>query len=171
MNSRLRIEGNSARISPFLLLPALPALFPESARATEVGCFCTALFLGALFLVGLCITIILKYALARFLWQVPKMPWVRMISLTGFELVLIILVFALIHTNVFLTILIYLPFAVLLNMKALAAVSRTVSAHAPALKKYAVFLLFPLALPASIQVAGALGAAITSLITFSDLRI
>src|SRR5574337_1387012 len=115
MNSRLRIEGNSG-FFPFLLMPVLAVLFPRSARATEVGCFCTALFLGSLFLIGLSIAITIKYALARFLWKVPRMPWVRMISLTVLELVLIIMVFALIHTNIFLTILIYLPFAVFVNM-------------------------------------------------------
>lgn len=170
MNSRLRIDGNSAKI--FSLLPAsvLTVLFPRSARAAEVGCFCTALFLGTMFLIGLCLTISMKYALSRFLWKVPKMPWMRMISLTGLELVLIILVFALIHTNALFTVFIYLPFAVLVNMAVLAAVSQAFPVRAAAPKKYFVFFLLSLALPASIRIAGALGTAITNLITFTDLR-
>lgn len=152
-----------------LIIPAV--LVPSQAVAAQVGCFVTAIFLGLMFLVGLGITAIAKHLLAKYVWKVPKTPWLRFFGITWLELVLGIMVFALIRTNFWLTVAIYLPFAMLVNRALLARVHAPAGEAVPFLQRYGIFLLLPAALPLSIQAAGVLWSAITDLITFSDLRL
>ena len=104
-----------------LIVPAV--LVPSQALAAQVGCFVTAMFLGMMFLVGLGITAFAKHLLAKYVWKVPKTPWLRFFGITWLELLLGILVFALVRTNFWLTVAIYLPFALLVNRALLARVS------------------------------------------------
>jgi len=151
-----------------LIVPAV--LVPSQAFAVQVGCFVTAMLLGVMFLVGLGITAFAKHLLAKYVWKVPKTPWLRFFGITWLELVLGILVFAFVRTNFWLTVAIYLPFAMLVNRALLAKVSPPARETVPFLQRYGIFLLLPAALPLSIQLAGVLWSTITNLITFSDLR-
>ena len=151
-----------------LIIPAV--LIPAQASAAQVGCFVTAMFLGLMFLVGLGITAFAKHLIAKYVWKVPKTPWLRFFGITWLELVLGILVFALVRTSFWLTVVIYLPFASLVNSALLTRVSTPAGETVPFLQRYGIFLLLPAALPLSIQAAGVLWSAITALITFSDLQ-
>ena len=148
-----------------LIIPAL--LFPAEAWALQVGCFVTAVFLGIMFLIGIGLTIVVKHLLTKYLWKVPKTPWLRLFGITWIELLIGIMVFAVVRTSFWLTVLIYLPIGSLLNGALLA---RFRQPAAPFLQRYSIFLLLAAALPVSLQFAGALWSAVTSLITFSDLR-
>jgi hypothetical protein len=123
-----------------------------------------------MFLVGLGITAIAKYLLTKYVWKVPKTPWLRFFGITWLELLLGILVFALVRTNFWFTVAIYLPFAFLMNRALLARVPQPAGEPVPFLQRYGIFLLLPAALPLSIQVAGVLWSVITNLITFSDIQ-
>ena len=151
-----------------LIVPAV--LVPSQALAAQVGCFVTAMFLGIMFLVGLGLTALTKHLIAKYVWKVPKTPWLRMFGITCLELLLGILVFALVRTSFWLTVLIYLPFASLVNRALLCRFRQTADGDALFVQRYAIFLLLPVALPLSLQFAGALWSAITTLITFSDLQ-
>jgi hypothetical protein len=151
-----------------LLIPAV--LFPLPAYAVQVGCFVTALLLGAMFLVGLGFTAVAKHLLARYVWKVAKTPWLRMFGLTWIELLLGIIVFAVVRTSYWLTVAIYFPAASLVNRALLAKVSPP-PAEAPSfLSRNGIFLLLPLALPVSIQIAGVLWNSLTNMITFTEIR-
>lgn len=144
-------------------------LAPAQAFAAQVGCFITAVLLGIMFLVGIGITLLVKHLLARYIWKVPRTPWLRLFGLTWLELMLGISVFATIRTSFWLTVIIYLPFAALLNRWLLGGVSRT--GETSLLRRYGVFFLFPVSLPLSIQIAGLIWSAFTNMITFADLRV
>jgi len=155
-------------VAASLVVPAV--LIPAQAWAAQVGCFVTAMFLGIMFLVGLGITAFAKHLIAKYVWKVPKTPWLRFFGITWLELLVGIVVFAVIRTSFWLTVLIYLPFASLVNRALLARLRDASAASAPLLRRYGIFLLLPAALPLSIQVAGVLWSGITNLITFSDLH-
>jgi amino acid transporter len=155
-------------VAASLIVPAV--LLPAQAWAAQVGCFVTAMFLGIMFLVGLGITAFAKHFLAKYVWKVPRTPWLRFFGITWLELLLGILVFALIRTSFWLTVLIYLPFASLVNRALLARLRGPIDTPVTLLQRYGIFLLLPAALPLSIQVAGVLWSTITNLITFSDLH-
>jgi hypothetical protein len=171
MNNRKRSEASPcdpAVIASFII-PAV--LVPAYAEAAQVGCFVTAFFLGIMFLVGLGITAFAKHLIAKYVWKVPKTPWLRMFGITWLELLVGILVFAFVRTSFWLTVVIYLPFAALVNRALLARVRQTAGEAVPFVQRFGIFLLLPFALPLSIQVAGVLWSTITNLITFSDLHV
>lgn len=151
-----------------LIVPAV--LFPATASAVQVGCFITAVLLGIMFLVGLGLTAVSKYLLAKYVWKVPRTPWLRLFGITWLELLLGILIFALVRTSYWLTVLIYLPFAALVNRALLARLRQPADAVVPFAQRSGIFLLLPVALPLSLQFAGVLWSAITNLITFTDVR-
>jgi hypothetical protein len=151
-----------------LIVPAV--LFPATASAVQVGCFVTAVFLGIMFLVGLGLTAVSKHLLAKYVWKVPRTPWLRMFGITWLELLLGILVFGFVRTSYWLTVLIYLPFAALVNRALLAKLRQPADAAVPFVQRYGIFLLLPAALPLSLQLAGAIWTTVTALITFTDLR-
>ena len=151
-----------------LIVPAV--LFPATASAVQVGCFVTAVFLGIMFLVGLGLTAVSKHLLAKYVWKVPRTPWLRMFGITWLELLLGILVFVFVRTSYWLTVLIYLPFAALVNRALLAKLRQPADADVPFVQRYGIFLLMPVALPLSLQLAGAIWTTVTALITFTDLR-
>ncbi len=170
MMNRLTIAARSCdRVAAAsLIVPAM--LIPAQASAAQVGCFVTAIFLGIMFLVGLGLTALTKHLLAKYVWKVPKTPWLRFFGITWLELLLGIVVFAFVRTSFWLTVVIYLPFASLVNRALLSRFRQTADSAAPFVQRYAIFLFLPIALPLSLQFAGALWSAITSLITFSDLQ-
>ena len=170
MNRLTTVDSSCDRVAAAsLVVPAV--LIPAQAYAAQVGCFVTAVFLGMMFLVGLGITAFAKHLLAKYVWKVPKTPWLRMFGITWLELLVGILVFAFVRTSFWLTVVIYLPFAALVNRALLARVRQTAGEAVPFVQRFGIFLLLPFALPLSIQVAGVLWSTITNLITFSDLHV
>ncbi len=144
-------------------------LAPAEALAAQVGCFVTAVLLGMMFLVGIGITLVVKHLLARYIWKVPRTPWLRLLGITWLELVLGISFFAAIRTSFWLTVVVYLPFAALLNGWLLSGVRA--GEEISSSRRYGVFLLFPLSLPFSIQIAGIIWSTLTNMLTFADLRV
>jgi hypothetical protein len=171
MNYRMRNEASSGDPVLIASLIVSAVLLPAHAEAAQVGCFVTAVFLGIMFLVGIGITALAKHLLAKYIWKVPRTPWLRMFGITWLELLVGILVFAFVRTSFWLTVAIYLPFAALMNRALLARVRQTTGESIPFVQRYGIFVLLPFALPLSIQVAGVLWSAITNLITFSDLHV
>ena len=151
-----------------LLVPAV--LLPIPAYAVQVGCFFTAIFLGIMFVVCLGLTELVKHLIARYLWKLPKTPWLRLFALTWLELLLGILVFASVRTNFWITALIYLPLAALINGALLARFRERAAEPATSGRRYGIFLLFAAALPVSLQVSGILWHTITSAITFTEIH-
>ncbi len=170
---RMKIRLTSAEgVGDPVFLTAVTAaavLAPAQAFAAQVGCFITAVLLGMMFLVGIGITSLVKHLLARYVWKVPRTPWLRLFGLTWLELMLGISVFATIRTSFWLTVIIYLPFAALLNLWLLGGVSR--AGETPVLRRRLVMLLFPASLPLSIQIAGLIWSTLTNMITFTDLKV
>lgn len=151
-----------------LLVPAV--LAPVPAYAVQVGCFFTALFLGIMFVVCLVITELTKFFIARYFWKLPRTPWMRLFAITWLELLLGILIFASVRTNFWFTVLIYLPFAALLNRALLARFRQPAVEQASSVRRYGIFLLLPAALPLSLQVSGLLWKVLTNDIAFSELH-
>ena len=152
-----------------LVIPAV--FFPSQVWALQVGCFITAVFLGIMFLFGFGLTVVVKHLLARYVWKVPKTPWLRMFGITWIELFIGIVVFAVARTSFWLTVLIYLPIGSLVNRALLARFGQQAGGAATLLQRYSIFLFFAAALPLSLQFAGALWSTITSIITFTDLQV
>jgi hypothetical protein len=151
-----------------LLVPAV--LLPVPAFAVQVGCFFTAIFLSIMFVVCLGLTEFTKHLIARHLWKLPKTPWLRLFALTWLELFLGILVFATVRTNFWLTALIYLPLAALVNRLLLSRLQQTAGAPSSTARTYGIFLLFAAALPVSLQVSGVLWRTVTNAITFTEIH-
>jgi hypothetical protein len=151
-----------------LLVPAI--LLPVPAHAVQVGCFFTAVFLGMMFVVCLGLTELTKFLVTRYLWKLPRTPWLRLFGLTWLELSLGILVFATVRTSFWFTVLLYLPLAALLNRALLARFRQPLVEQAPVARRYGVFLLLAAALPLSLQVSGVLWKTFTSAITFTELH-
>jgi len=146
-------------------------LVPSQAFATQVGCFVTALLLGAMFLVGICITLMMKHLLTKYVVKAPKTPWLRMFGITWLELLLVVVVFAATGTNIWYALLIYLPISSIMNMKMLARFSGPAAGPAvPLPRRLGPFLLLSLALPLSLFLSGKIWSVVTNLITFSDLQ-
>ena len=162
-----RTIGDPLLVGSLLILGML---FPPPAYAAEVGCFFTAVFLGLMFLVGLGITGIFKLLLVRYVWHAPRTPWLRLFGLTWLELLLGVIVFAVIRTSYWLTVLLYFPFASLANRALLAKIGQQPAEQASFLKRNGIFLLLPLALPVALQIAGVLWKSITDMITFTEIR-
>ncbi len=152
-------------------ITAAAVLAPAEAFAAQVGCFITAILLAMMFLVGIGITQIVKHLLAKYVWRVPRTPWLRMFGITWLELLIGIAVFALVRTSFWITVLAYLPIAALLNRALLAKFQRAGDGPVPFLQRYAIFLFLPVSLPLSIQIAGVIWHTLTSMITFTDLRV
>jgi len=152
-----------------LIVPAV--LVPSQALAAQVGCFVTAMLLGAMFLVGIGITLMMKHILAKYVVKAPKTPWLRMFGITWLELLLVVVVFAATGTNIWYALLIYLPLSSFMNMKMLARFSGPAAGPAaPLPRRLGPFLLLSLALPLSLFLSGKIWSVVTNLITFSDLQ-
>jgi ribose/xylose/arabinose/galactoside ABC-type transport system permease subunit len=151
-----------------LLAPAL--LWPATASAAQVGCFFTALFLGAMFVVCIGITSLGKHLLARHVGKLPRTPWLRLFGITWLELLTGVAVFAAVRTSFWITVLIYLPLAALLNRALLGRLVQAAAGNAPAARRAGLFVLFALILPVALQVSGVLWHTLTEAITFTEFR-
>jgi hypothetical protein len=168
---RMLSEGNACdrALAASLIVPAV--LMPVPAYALQVGCFFTAFFLGVMFLICLAMTEVAKCLIARYVWKLPRTPWLRLFALTWLELFLGVLVFASVRTSFWLTALIYLPLAALINRVLLAPCTRqATAAPTTAVRLNSIFLLFAAVLPLSLQVSGILWRTVTNAITFTEIQ-
>jgi len=167
MKDRL-LDDRSVHVAWAMLAPAL--LWPATASAAQVGCFFTALFLGIMFVVCLGLTSLGKHLLVRHLAKLPRTPWVRMFGITWIELLVGVAVFATVRTSFWVTVLLYLPLAALLNRALLGGLVRTAAATLPPARRAGIFVLLACTLPVALQVSGVLWRTITDAITFTELR-
>lgn len=163
-------ESIERYVYPVVTAILLVLSVPLNAGAVQVGCFVTAVLLGFMFLLSLCITLVFKSLLARRVGGAPKTPWKRILALTVIELFLFVLVFAVTRTSFFVTLLIYLPFAAVINGLLLSKPLQSLAAAAPLQRRILLFALLSLSLPAAIQIAGLIWSAITGVITSTEFH-
>lgn len=162
------LDDRRVHVAWAVLAPALA--WPAAAQAAQVGCFFTAIFLGIMFAVCLGITEVGKHLVARHVGGLATTPWLRLFGITWLELFIGVAVFAAVRTSFWLTVLLYLPLAALLNRALLGRLVRSAAAAVSPLRQAGVFLLFAATLPAALQVSGLLWQAVTNSITFTELR-
>jgi hypothetical protein len=75
-----------------------------------------------------------------------------------------------VRTSFWVTVLLYLPLAALLNRALLGGLVRTAAATLPPARRAGIFVLLACTLPVALQVSGVLWRTITDAITFTELR-
>lgn len=128
------------------------------------------MLLGVVFLLSLGITLLLKSQLSCRVGGAQKTPWKCTVFLTGSELLLFILVFAVTRANFLTTLAIYLPFAAVLNGFVLKKPLLALAGIVPPRKRFLLYVLLTLALPAAIQLAGLIWSALTGVITSTEFH-
>ncbi len=173
MQHRAQSEASPSPVGqfagPLAAGPLLALSVTSDAFAVQVGCFFTALMLGGVFLLSLGITLLLKSQLACRVGGTQRIPWTSLVVLTGGELFLFVLVFAVTRTTFLTTLAIYLPFAALLNGFALKRSLQALAGVAPR-RRILLSLLLALALPVAIQLAVLVWSAIAGIITSTELH-
>lgn len=144
------------------------ALLPRTAYAADVGCFCTAVFVSFMLMVCMGMTTTGKHILAK---RMAPVSWKKNIGLSFIELFTIILLFVLIQKGYFLSLIVYFPIALGMNILALG---RQAASADPPRQRSKIMLqatLMSLVLPLSLQVSGVLFKMISELMTFRELRV
>ncbi len=142
--------------------------FPPSACAVEVGCFCTFMFVSTMFLIGVSVTMIVKYVLSEKMWKLSK---TRTVFITFLEVILMVAVLIILQARFYLRVLAYLPLAFLLNYS-LTAVRVQEAQGGPARKKRVTLAaLSSLVLPAAVQIMAWVAMILSDLITFKEIRV
>jgi hypothetical protein len=167
MRERLPEVGKPGTQAAWMLFPLL--LWPATASAAQVGCFFTALFLAVMFAVCIALTWVGKHFVARYVGNLARTPWLRLFGITWLELLTGVAVFAAVRASFWLTVLLYLPIAALVNRALLGRAVRSNVALAPA-RQAGLFLLLAATLPVALQISGVLWQAVTNNITFTELR-
>lgn len=142
--------------------------YPPSACAVEVGCFCTFVFVSTMFMLGIGVTMLIKYLLAKKIWKLSK---TRTVFITCIEVVLMVSVLILLQTEFYLRVLAYLPLAFLLNYALTTARAEALEGRQNRKKRAALAALSSLVLPAAVQVMAWLATVLSNLITFKEVRV
>lgn len=168
MNVQGRLSSGE-RVSVFLAAAAcVLLLFPQPAHAVQVGCFCTFIFVSSMFVLSIGMTLLFKRALASRLW---KLPMKRISLITFLEVLLLVIVLFFVQARFEVRILAFLPFAFLLNYALTTAPDPALPARQAAKKRALMAALSALVLPLTVQVMGFLAAFLSSLITFTEVRV
>jgi hypothetical protein len=142
--------------------------YPQSASAVEVGCFCTFVFVSTMFVIGIGMTLVVKYVLSKKIWQLSMK---RTAVITFIEVVLLIAILVVLQTKFYLRVLAYLPLAFLLNF-ALITAKGSVPQEEKTSKKRATMAVFSsLVLPVAVQLMAWLTMKLSELITFKEVRV
>ncbi|MDH4161704.1 MAG: hypothetical protein OEW15_03320 [Nitrospirota bacterium] len=157
-------------VAPAAAASLLVLSLPLNAFAVQVGCFVTAVLLGFMFLLSLGITLLLKSQLSCRVGGAQRTPWKCMVFLTASEFFLFVLVFAVTQTNFLTTLVIYLPFAAVLNGFVLKKPLQALASVVPPRKRYLLYILLALSLPAAIQLAGLVWSALTGVIESTEFH-
>ena len=168
----MNVHGSLSRehaLSFFMMvLITVPLVFPSSAFAVEVGCFCTFVFVSAMFLCGVGVTLIVKYVLSKKLWRLSLM---RTSFITFFEVVLLVAILIILQTKFYLRVLAYLPLAFLLNYAMTTARVPVLPEQQAPKKRAAMAALSCLVLPIAVQIMAWVATTLSNMITFKEVRV
>ncbi len=168
----MHIRESKGREGVFWFLPAAWAsaalLVPRISYAAEVGCFCTFVFVSIMFVIGVGIAVFFKYLLSRALW---RLSWKRITASTVLEVFLLAAVFFIVQAQFFLSVLVYFPFAIALNMMLLKGGDQAVKEAGAPMKRLAMSVLCSSALPVAVQAAGALSKIVSGMISFTEVHV
>jgi hypothetical protein len=142
--------------------------FPPSACAIEVGCFCTFVFVSTMFVTGVCVTLLVKYALSKKLWRLSLK---RTSFITFLEVVLLVAILVILQTKFYLRVLAYLPLAFLLNYAMTTARGPALPEQQTSKKRAAMAALSCLVLPVAVQIMAWLAMVLSDMITFTEVRV
>ena len=151
-----------------LCLAAVLAAFPTSAYAVEAGCFCTFVFVSTMFMIGIGVTLIVKYVLSKKMWNLSMK---RTSLITLLEVILMMSVLIILQTGFYFRVLAYIPMAFLLNYALIAAKTPVIQQERTPKKRVTMAMLSCLVLPIAVQVMGWLGMVLSNMITFKELRV
>jgi hypothetical protein len=141
---------------------------PTSASAVEVGCFCTFVFVSTMFMIGIGLTLVVKYLLSKKIWRLSMK---RTALITFIEVILLVAILIVLQTKYYLRVLAYLPLAILLNY-ALTTAKVSVPQEQKTSKKRATMAVFSsLVLPAAVQLMAWVASRLSELITFKEVRV
>ena len=149
-------------------LVAALAAFPPSAYAVEAGCFCTFVFVSTMFMIGIAVTLIVKYVLSTKMW---KLSMKRTSLITFLEVILMMSVLIILQTRFYFRLLAYIPMAFLLNYALIAAKTPVIQETQTSKKRVTMAMLSCLVLPIAVQIMGWLGMVLSNMITFKELRV
>ncbi len=156
-------------VSFFLLgLIAWLLVFPPSAFALEVGCFCTFVFVSIMFVTGIGATLAVKYVLSKKIWNLSLK---RTFLITFLEVVLLTAVLFILQTKFYLRVFAYLPLAFLLNYAMTTARGPVLPEQQTTKKRATMAMLSCLVLPAAVQFMGWLAMVLSNMITFTEVRV
>lgn len=151
-----------------MVLLAVPLTFPPSACAVEVGCFCTFVFVSAMFLSGIGVTLLVKYVLSKKFWRLSLM---RTSFITFFEVVLLVAILIILQTKFYVRVLAYLPLAFLLNYAMTTARGPVLPEQQAPQKRAAMAALSCLVLPVAVQIMAWIATTLSNMITFTEVRV
>jgi len=151
-----------------MVLTAVFLTFPPSACAIEVGCFCTFVFVSAMFVSGVGVTLLVKYALSKKLW---RLSFTRTSFITFLEVVLLVVILIILQTKFYLRVLAYLPLAFLLNYAMTTAGEPALPEQQTLKKRATMAALSCLILPVAVQIMAWLATVLSDLITFTEVRV
>ncbi len=161
--------GREYTLTVFMMvLMAVFLTFPTSACAVEVGCFCTFVFVSAMFVTGIGVTLLVKYALSRKLW---RLSFKRTFSITFLEVVLLVVILIILQTKYYLRVLAYLPLAFLLNYAMTTVSGPTLPEQPASRKRVTMAALSSLVLPVAVQVMAWFATFLSNMITFTEVRV
>lgn len=160
-------KGESVSFFIAVLLAGFLA-FPPPARAVEVGCFCTFVFVSTMFVIGIGVTLVVKNLLSAKIW---KLTWPRTSLITFLEVILLVAVLIILQTQFYLRVLAYLPLAFLLNYALTTARGPAPQEQRTAGKRAAMAALSCLVLPVAVQIMGWLATVLSNMITFKEVRV
>ena len=152
-----------------LVLTAAFLAYPPSVWAVEVGCFCTFVFVSTMFVIGVGVTVVVKYALSKKMWA---LSFKRTSVTTFLEVILLVAILIVLQTKYYLRVLAYLPIAFLLNYAMAASGSAAPQERQKTPKKRAAMAaLSCLVLPVAVQVVAWLAMFLSNMIDFKEVRV
>lgn len=157
---------------PFLISCAAFALwsllFPPSAYAVEVGCFCTFIFISTILMLSMGVTLLVKNFITKRFW---KLSWKRISLTTVLELVVLFAVLLLVQRVFYVRLLVYLPLAFLLNFALVTSEKAVQQGLQTPWKRLTMAAFSSFILPLMIVIAGVLTVFLSSYITFKEMRV
>ena len=160
-------EGLTLSFFVAMLLAGLLA-YPPSASALEVGCFCTFVFVSSMFLIGIGVTLVIKYILSK---KILQLSMKRTALITFIEVILLLAILILLQTKYYLRVLAYLPLAMLLNYALTKAKEPAMQEQKTSKKRATMAVVSSLVLPIAVQLMAWLATTLSELITFKEVRI
>ena len=161
--------GREYTLSFFMMvLMAVFLTFPPSACAVEVGCFCTFVFVSTMFVIGVGVTLLVKYALSKKLWSLSLR---RTFFITFLEVALLVAILVVFQTKFYLRVLAYLPLAFLLNYVMTTARGPALPEQQTPKKRATMAALSCLVLPVAVQIMAWFAMVLSDMITFTEVRV